>query len=335
MMMREYLIRHQMQASAPVPDPTDPDGWLLLDGLAELVASVRMAVQEPPGGRPVSRAGSAALQAAAHNVLGDLAGDLDELRAQGRDHLVFCPHGPLSYLPFALLPVNDKPLGQDWTITTVPSLGVLLTDPTPAASGQGKLGVLASPSGGAPYGLHVEPRLSEQAQQIRREVPGATVLDAGEATPEAARALLASSRYAHVAAHGSVLEQVPAFHCLYLDTDGEHDGRLYAHQLMRGDLRSLELVTLCACETALGRFDPAGNTRGLPQALLVAGVRTVVATLWPVRAQPAVEFFGSLHRNLHQGADRLTAFRTAQSESMARFPRYSDWGAFTYIGAWN
>ena len=104
---------------------------------------------------------------------------------------------------------------------------------------------------------------------------------------------------------------------------------------MRGDLRSLELVTLCACETALGRFDPAGNTRGLPQALLVAGVRTVVATLWPVRAKPALEFFGHLHRSLHQGADKLTAFRSAQQDAMARFPRYVDWGAFTYIGAWN
>ncbi len=333
--MREYLIRHQLQASTPVPDPTDPAGWLLLDGLAGLVASVRMAVQEATARRPVSRAGASALADAAHNLLGDLVEDLDQLRTEGRDHLVICPHGPLSYLPFALLPVDDRPLGHDWTITTVPSLGVLLTDPVPASVGEGSLGVIASSSGGAPYGLYVEPRLSEQAEQIRREVPTASVLDAGDATPEAACALLASSRYAHIAAHGSVLEQVPAFHCLYLDTDGEHDGRLYAHQLMRGDLRSLELVTLCACETALGRFDPAGNTRGLPQALLVAGVRTVVATLWPVRAQPALEFFGSLHRNLHQGADRLTAFRTAQLESMARFPRYADWGAFTYIGAWN
>jgi hypothetical protein len=333
--MREYLVRHQMQVATPMPDPTDPDGWLLLDGLAELVSLVRLAVQEAPGGRPVSRAGAAALQAAAHNVLGDLVGDLDELRSEGRDHLVFCPHGPLSYLQFALLDVGGKPLGQDWTVTTVPSLGVLLTDPSSTSDSEKTLGVIASASGGAPYGLHVEPRLSEQAQQIRREVPGATVLDGGEATPQAACALLASSRYAHLAAHGSVLEQVPAFHCLYLDTDGESDGRLYAHQLMRGDLRSLELVTLCACETALGRFDPAGNTRGLPQALLVAGVRTVVATLWPVRAKPALEFFGHLHRSLHQGADKLTAFRSAQQDAMARFPRYADWGAFTYIGAWN
>jgi CHAT domain-containing protein len=104
---------------------------------------------------------------------------------------------------------------------------------------------------------------------------------------------------------------------------------------MRRDLKSLELVTLCACETALGRVDPASNTRGLPQALLIAGVRTVVATLWPVAAQPALEFFGTLHRKLYQGADRLTAFRLAQQDAMVRFPRYADWGAFAYIGAWN
>lgn len=284
--MREYLVRHQMQVATPMPDPTDPDGWLLLDGLAELVSSVRLAVQEAPGGRSVSRAGAAALQAAAHNVLGDLVGDLDELRSEGRDHLVFCPHGPLSYLQFALLDVGGKPLGQDWTVTTVPSLGVLLTDPSSTSDSEKTLGVIASASGGAPYGLHVEPRLSEQAQQIRREVPGATVLDGGEATPQAACALLASSRYAHLAAHGSVLEQVPAFHCLYLDTDGESDGRLYAHQLMRGDLRSLELVTLCG----VGRLRAPAYRR---RASLSPAVRARSRGLPPDRTSPRHQGAGS------------------------------------------
>jgi CHAT domain len=44
------------------------------------------------------------------------------------------------------------------------------------------------------------------------------------------------------------------------------------------------LVTLSACETALGRVDRADNLRGLPATLLAAGAEVVVGTLWPVLA---------------------------------------------------
>jgi hypothetical protein len=331
---RQSLVRETYEEVAPYQDPTDPHGLLLLDGLAQLVASVRHRVQEPPGARHVSREAAAALMAASQNVLSWGREELDALRDAGCEHLLICPHGPLTFLPFQLLPIENSLLADNLTVTIIPTLGSLLKAERPTGGTAVELGIIAAPEGGVPFGLHAEPRLAEQARELEQLTPGARVYSDGSATPEAALALLAESRYAHIAAHGSGLGQIPSYHCLYLDKGEGPDGRLFAHDIMRADLRSVELVTLCACETALGRVDAAGNLRGMPTALLGAGAQTVVATLWPVAAEPAMHFFGMLHARLAEGAAKLEAFRTAQISCRERYPRFADWGAFTYIGAW-
>jgi hypothetical protein len=336
----QYVVRHTLESSAVICDAGDPDSRLLLDGIAELVASVRYRVREPSGHRVVSREGSAALAAVARDVFGRLNEDLGRLHAEGGRHLVICPHGPLALLPFPLIPVSGRPLGDEWLITVVPTLGTALGSWHPTHSYHehkpqpGSLGVIASPSGGVPFGLPEEPRLWDQVTELEQRQGPVTVLSRGLATPTAAIELMGKSRFVHIAAHGSAIAEVPAFHCLYLDGEGDEDGRLFAHDLLRSDLRGVELVTLCACESALGRVDPAGNLRGLPTALLTAGVGAVVATLWPVATEPALKFFAHLHSELDAGADRLTAFRSAQIASRTDFPRFAHWGAFTYIGYW-
>ncbi len=333
--MRRYSVNQVYEEIEPMPDPSDEHASLLLDGLAPLVASVRHRVLEPPGARRVSRDGAAALMAASQNVLGWDGEDLRVLRESGCDHIVVCPHGPLAFLPFHLLPIENSVLADSFTVTTSPSLSTLFAVSKPF-DGQPvvELGVVASPHGGVSFGLHAEPRLAEQARELASISSSSRLLTDGAATPEATLALLAESRYAHIASHGSGLSQIPSFHCVYLDARDGLDGRLFAEQIMRSDLRGLELVTLCACETALGRVDPAGNVRGLPFALMVAGAKAVVATLWPVAAEPALHFFSVLHRDLAAGAGKLHAFRSAQLSCREQHPRFADWGAFIYIGSW-
>jgi hypothetical protein len=339
---RQFVVRGTCRTLTAVPDPDDPDARLALDGLAPLVATIRHRVQEPSGARPVSRGGAEALQAGAVNLLGFDAGVLAELREEGCDHLAICPHGPLAFLPWHLLPVGSRLLADDWTVTVVPTLGSVLAPSRSAEAGA--RGIIVSPEGGAGYGLAAEPALEEQARELAGVGPGGVVLAGGRATPAAALKLLARSRHAHLAAHGSALGHAPSFHCLYLDEPptgatgvdepAAGDGRLFAHHLMHADLRGLDLVTLCACETALGRADFAGNVRGLPLGFLSAGARAVVATLWPVAAEPALGFFAELHAELAAGADKLSAFRRAQISCRARHPRFADWGAFTFLGSW-
>ncbi len=316
-------------------NPADDTSSLLVDGVAPLVAALRYHIQEPPGPRVVSRAGTAALASVSEHTLGKLADDLPGLRAAGCEHLVVCPHGPLAFVPFHLLPVGESFLADIFTVTTIPSIGSMLKSargalPQPTV----ELGIVSSANGGVPFGFRAEPRLAEQAIELSAAIRGAESLPDQRATPAAALDLLARSRYGHIAAHGSALGSAPAFHCLYLDAAEQSDGRLFAHNVVATDLRGVELVTLCACETALGRVDPAGNFRGLPTALLASGTGAVVATLWPVSADAALYFFARLHSELPRHGDRLVAYRDAQRATRDRFPNLADWGAFTYIGDW-
>ncbi len=68
-----------------------------------------------------------------------------------------------------------------------------------------------------------------------------------------------------------VLHQKPAF-----------DGRLLVREIQHGwDLKA-ELVTLSACETALGRESGGEGFVGFTQALLMSGARSVCLSLWKV-----------------------------------------------------
>lgn len=332
---RQYGARMPDQELIELPNPVDPLTRVLIDGLGLLTAQLRDHVQEPSGYRPVSRLGEESLRAVSERVLGALAGDLPALRAAGCSQLVVCPHGPLFFLPFHLLPVDEGILADHFTVTVVPALGAIVAPPSHSrAERDFDLGIIASPNGGVPFGLPAEPRLHDQAVALSQRLPRSIMAPIGRATPQAALELLSKSRFAHIASHGSALGSSPAFHRLFLDADEPASGELFAHQILSTDLRGLELVSLCACETALGRADPAGNIRGLPTALLGAGAEAVVATLWPVSADAALFFFAELYSHLSTGTRRVNAYHSAQQATRGQFPRFVDWGAFTYIGAW-
>jgi hypothetical protein len=72
--------------------------------------------------------------------------------------------------------------------------------------------------------------------------------------------------------------------------------------------------------------------RGLPAALFVAGVATIVSTLWPVADPPACLFFETLYGELAKQAGKLDAF--AQRAVRAAWPDWRDWGTFHYAGRW-
>ncbi len=297
-------------------------------GLA--VAGLRRDIVDEPLIADVADEASQTLRTELGRWLGPFTERLPSWRQAGYDHLVVWPHGPLHYLPWHLFSATDSgpPLADSWTVTVLATLGSMLR--APAAPGSSLVAVGCA-DGGQPYGLPSAPTMPTQAAAVAAAFG---VEPLRNATPREVLDALPGARYLHIASHGSHVEEAPAFQCMYLTPDTDGEGRLFAYELAGADLSGVELVTLSACETALGRFDVSDNLRGIPAALLAAGASAVVGAMWPVGPDAATTFFTSLYAALARGRTRLEAFRDAQVETRRLHPRYYDWGAMTYIGDW-
>ncbi len=305
--------------------------------LAFTVDAIREGVERYPG-----------LSVADGDVLDSLDGDYraylghlpDQLRLmtqRGIDHLCIVPHGPLHYHPLHLIGTPGSILADDFAVTYLPNLYLLAR-----RGGAGTIrhrdreltAIGLSFFGGEPHGQ------APLAQSITEIEAVAAVFDSDpivddEATEAALHRALRSSRYVHLSTHGYHDVDAPAFQALLLTPDEDSNGVVHAYELAGLDLRGLELVTLSACETALGRFDRGDNLHGLPAALFRSGVETVIGTLWESEVHASELFFTELYKALSTGAGRLDAFRHAQLATRAAYPAYRDWGPFYLMGAWS
>jgi hypothetical protein len=273
-----------------------------------------------------------------HIMSPTLREQLGEWRAAGKDHLCVVPHGPLHYVPFHLFGPESRPLAEDWIVTYLPAVQLITAARgTPGAVRRreqkiASLGMTYVESN--PYHLPELRRAGEEAAAIAA-LYGATERVDADVTEWTVRQALGDALYVHIAAHGRIDVDAPAFQCLYLTPKAHSDGRLSAHELLGRNLRGTQVLTLSACETALGRFDYAGNLRGLPASFLLGGVSTIVGTLWPVEDAAAAIFFPAFHGALRDGEPRLDAFAAAQRLTRERYPSYRSWGPFCYLGEWD
>jgi CHAT domain-containing protein len=301
------------------------------------VAGLRRAVQEEPAPANVSSQGRQLLEAAGMPYARALQPRLAELRAAGRDRLLVLPHRASRFLPLHLAGPPDHLLADDWAVTYLASLAQLTE-----AGGSRTAAQRPRREGAAVFALGYadQPGLptldcsAAEAEAIGSILGVQPVLD-GAATEQAFVRALESRRYVHLRAHGRHNVDAPLFQTVFLAPGDGDDGRLRAHEVLGLDLRGLELVTLGACETALGRIDYSDNLRGLPAALLLAGADAVIGTLWEVAAEASTTFFTELYRCLSAGGgDLIGAFRQAQQATRAQHSEYRDWGAFYLTGGY-
>ncbi|MFJ6017337.1 CHAT domain-containing protein [Streptomyces sp. NPDC092952] len=324
------LTRDRSAVHIVVPDGYPQVHWSARKLVADEVRRVRDGVAADPLFLDVAPDGWDELSATAC-FLGDQR-DFARWREQGKDRLIVWPHGPFHYFPLHLCPMDGRPLADDWTVTAIPSLTALL--PSAPYTRPPRTAVIASARGGTGFGLAAEEPLEEHARRVAATV-GVPAVVGADATRGRLLGELATADVVHIAAHGTPDSAAPWFHCLYLSPDRDDDGRVFAHDLLGVDLRGVRLVTLAACDSALGRFDLNDNLRGIPGALLAAGAGAVVGCLWPVRPEPAMAFFSHLHGDLGRGAGVVGAFRAAQLATRAQYPQYRDWGTFSLIQARN
>lgn len=151
----------------------------------------------------------------------------------------------------------------------------------------------------------------------------------------------------HVATHGFFNSQNDSIHPLLasglllagasqISLDPNHfdieDGILTAYEVMNMNLEETDLVVLSACETGSGIIENGEGVYGLQRALMVAGSKAVVMSLWKVDDEATKNLMITFYDAYIKSGDYRTAFRDAQQQLMKRYNEPRLWGAFVYIG---
>ena len=152
--------------------------------------------------------------------------------------------------------------------------------------------------------------------------PGTHLRQDGEATLAAFLAEAGAASSLHLACHASCRADNPDLSALHFS-----DGTLTVADLSGLHLNA-DLVTLSACDTALSRIAPGDEVLGLARGFLMAGARSVVASLWSVEDGSTAELMAQFHRLRQAGLGTAGALRQAQRELALRQPHPFFWGAF-------
>jgi CHAT domain-containing protein len=187
-------------------------------------------------------------------------------------------------------------------------------------------------------GLHDLPQTREEVREIGKVVGADAVLLLGKDATETAfkRQPLDQFRILHLAVHGFADTQYPERSALVLGADPKSgdDGLLQVREIIRLRLNA-ELTTLSACDSGVGKLQGQEGVSNLVEAFLVAGSKSVVASLWNVDDASTSALMEDFYKRLVQGEPTSSALRNAKLDLLARFgdqesPYY--WAAFISVG---
>ncbi len=265
----------------------------------------------------------AALKRLHDALLAPLAADLT---ANAGTDLIVVPHGPLHYLPFAALFDGHTYLSERFALRLLPSAGLLrhVGAPTLDSSGGRSMGGEFLAVG---YSSNDQlPAARSEATSIARLMSGTALIEEA-ATAAALRDWAPRLRAAHLATHAEFRADNPLFSGLALA-----DGWLTTLDLFDWRLNA-SLVTLSACQTGRSVIGGGDEILGLLRALLYAGARSIVASLWPVEDTATEALMKRFYTALAAGQHKSLALQHAQQG--LRSEGYSHpyfWAPFFLVG---
>lgn len=110
------------------------------------------------------------------------------------------------------------------------------------------------------------------------------------------------------------------------------DGILTANEVAQMDLSNTQLVTLSACETALGDYSFEG-VFGLPRGFKQAGVKSLLVSLWSVNDQSTSQLMSAFYHYWMKGQTKHMAFRNAINDVRKKYPDPYYWAPFILLDA--
>jgi len=288
-----------------------------------------------------------------------LLSGIEPLAQKGLQHLLIVPDGVLDSLPFEALRLETDPsslLVERFDVSYLPSSSILLRQPpapgrswhlpwrrqvlafgdpiTPSRRDSNLVEVFLEDELRRPL-----PTSAEEVRAIARASSGRSEIHlAGD---DLKKYLLQGKAQGvpilHLSTHATADIDNPERSRILFSSENK-DGRpdyLFLREVYDLDLQGVELVTLSACDTERGKMIRGEGMQGFSRALLSAGSRTTVTTLWRVADQPTSDFMKQFYYALGQGKTKAQALRLAklkflQSGDPLAHPRH--WAAFVLNG---
>jgi CHAT domain-containing protein len=149
---------------------------------------------------------------------------------------------------------------------------------------------------------------------------------------------LSKYKYLHFSTHGFVNSENPELSGIILaqNKGSNEDGILYEGEIYGLNLNA-HLVVLSACETGLGQIRKGEGLIGLTRALLYAGARNIVVSLWQVSDQSTTDLMISFYKKLldnklnEQFSESLQQAKLEMIHS-GRYAHPFYWSSFILIG---
>jgi CHAT domain-containing protein len=268
-------------------------------------------------------------------IIRPFVNDLESLQIKT---LVFIQDGILRSVPMAALHDGKKFLVEKYAIATTPSL--TLTN-LQTVSGK-KLRALAV---GLTKDAIVDGRryealsnVASEIRQVEKQIPGSKHLLDENFTRDRLQAELHQNVYpiVHIATHGEFGNFPEDTFLVTGDNEKLTITELYSiFRSLAHDAKTIDLLTLTACDTAIGDDHAA---LGLAGVAVQAGVRTALASLWSINDASTVELVTKFYEVWrHPGVSKAEALRQAQQAlisngKISSHPAY--WAAFILIGNW-
>lgn len=121
------------------------------------------------------------------------------------------------------------------------------------------------------------------------------------------------------------------------DTISGNDGILYMGEIFNLKLNS-ELMVLSACETGLGKYERVEGVIGLTRALLYAGTKNIIVSLWQVSDKSTEKMMIDFYKDYLNNYDDLYEFnyslRSAKLKLIkeGKYAHPFFWSPFILIG---
>jgi tetratricopeptide (TPR) repeat protein len=192
-------------------------------------------------------------------------------------------------------------------------------------------------------GLSLEPLPAslDEVEGLASLFPQNRIFVGAEATEEHVKEVALGARLLHFACHGLVDEKSPLDSALALtipehQEKGRDNGLLQAWEIVHDLHLDADLVTLSACDTALGQDMGSEGLAGLSRAFQIAGARSVVASMWSVADIATSKLMKRFYGYLRQGKSKDEALRAAQTDLIHSpwLAHPCHWAAFQLSGDW-